>query len=158
MASGSKNCCYWNITADCATASSFSDGQMPPIKLLSLVIPFLTLFQTASRVVESRSQALAGQRSLADNGFPLRVSCGQGNKSSEDLGWTNYRSVGVTRWQSDNKTEGEWRDRAKARIKSAMWAYWKPLSHTDPPTHNLHMCKFCFYAYFTRLKNLKKNC
>lgn len=77
-----------------------------------------TLLQTASRVVESKSQALAGQRLHTDNGLPLRVSCGQGNKSGEDLDWTNYGSV--LRWQSDNKTEGRGWDRAKAEIKSAM--------------------------------------
>lgn len=35
----------------------------------------------------------AAQRSLTDNGLPLWVSCGQGNKSCEDLEWTNYRRV-----------------------------------------------------------------
>lgn len=86
------------------------------------------LFHTASRVVGSRSQALAGQRFLTHNEFPLWVSYGQGNKSSQDLDWTNYRSV--LWWQSDNKREGGKWDREKAEIKSAMWASWKTLSHT----------------------------
>lgn len=113
-----------------------------------------TLFQTAPGVVESRSQALAGQRLLTDNGFPLWVSCGQGNKSSEDLDWTNYGSV--LRWQSDNKIEGGRQDRAKAEIKKCNVSTLKT-SHTltHPPPHTYNCVNV---AYFIRFKNVKNCC
>lgn len=112
-ASGSKDCI---LTEPQLAAFQMVKSCLPNSFLSTPLLK--TLFQTASRVVESRSQALAGQRLLTDNRFPLWVSCGQGNKSSEDLDWTNYGSV--LRRQSDNKTEGGRWDRAKAEIKSAM--------------------------------------
>lgn len=103
MAFRSQNCCkaYSGLQLH---ASRFFNGQKLPFELFSSEMLYSTLFQMASRVVGSRSQALDGQRSPTDNVFPLWVIGGQGNKSSQDLGWTNYRSV--LGWKSDNRTEG----------------------------------------------------
>lgn len=149
-------CKWWFLARNTATGFEAYGLQEPQLLAFQMAESCLTLFkalfQTASRVVESKSQDPGGSKVAHRQWVPTLGHLWSRKQKQWRLRLDKLLQcfqVTVTSTQREGQRERESNDRNKKCNESVL-----KTSFTHRSTHS-QLCQFCFYAYLTRFTALK---